>query len=279
MKILQFIELLKKLINAISGKGGIVLLFLASNVYGQNSMFFMPKDNKTSSENFVPEPNLIAHYDFGDTRSYFPGSTTLYDLGPYNYNAEISENTIYNSEDGGGSIDLYSSNLYLQQTPTQSEIKTIILWIRTITDTNPIYIKIGLYNGGYNQFQLLNGKLDASPGFNYYSVNSNGTISNAYEFDFVFPTTSWTNLIVTYNETTQLFETYINGQLANGTITNVGSNVSTPYDNIQFDYTNVQGYPSYKTMVSEIKLKSVKLTAQEVLDYYNSTKDEKIYVP
>lgn len=216
---------------------------------------------------------LVLYLDAANTKSYVSGSTTWNDISRTGANGTLTNGPTFNSSNGGsivfdGSNDFVNCGASDAYNPVNSI--TVGCWVY-FNSLNRREIFIGKGNGVNattnqywiekqldNTFLLLISTLTPSP-FETRLILSNFTIQN----------NQWYNICLTYDR--QTFKGYING-IQHPSTTSVTNALHTTSFNLGVGRLGDLGGIYLSGRVSNACLYNRALTAQEVLQNYNSTK-------
>jgi len=221
----------------------------------------------------IKTQGLIAHWNATQTDSLYPGST-WYDLTSNNndlthYTTSVSNINIGNNN--GGVINMNSTDQFYRSQFVNDQTFTVGGWFRKDANNGN---NATLWSQGYAptfRLQIYGG----STGDRIYHFLHNGSTSNSYDTGIDVPKSAWFHIMVTYDLSNGTVKLYLNGALAHtaSTITGTfysGSN-SDQYFRVIRNSTNANGYLT--GAVSQIRVYSDVLTAAEVLNDYNATKN------
>ena len=221
----------------------------------------------------IKTQGLIAHWNATQSASLYAGST-WYDLTSNNRDLTHYKTSVANmsiSRNNGGAIDMSSTRQFYRSQFVNDQTFTVGGWFRKDANNGN---NATLWSQGYAptfRLQIYGG----STGDRIYHFLHNGSTSNSYDTGIDVPKSAWFHIMVTYDLSNGTVKLYLNGTLAHtaSTITGTfysGSN-SDQYFRVIRNSTNANGYLT--GAVSQIRVYSDVLTATEVLNDYNATKN------
>jgi|GEM_PF-4079115 len=221
----------------------------------------------------IKTQGLIAHWNATQTDSLYPGST-WYDLTSNNNDLTHYKTSVANisiSTNNGGAINMSSTRQFYRSQFVNDQTFTVGGWFRKDANNGN---NATLWSQGYSpsfRLQIYGG----STGDRIYHYLHNGSTGNSYDTGIDVPKSAWFHIMVTYDLSNGTVKLYLNGALAHtaSTITGTfysGSN-SDQYFRVIRNSTNANGYLT--GAVSQIRVYSDVLTAAEVLNDYNATKN------
>ncbi len=214
--------------------------------------------------------NLILHLDAGNSSSYSGSGTTWTDLSGEGNDVTLVNGPTYSSNDGGyfdfdGTNDYINANSALPDSFFQGN-STISFWIYFNTVDSDSQGQAVLHHGSsslYNGFHIM--QRNSEVGLALWGTSLyNGTNLSA---------STWYNLTITHNNTTNAAKVYLNGSLsASGTLASsyVGSG-----NNCRIAGPIIEGgvyHDELHARIAQVLCYERVITAAEVLQNYNATK-------
>lgn len=230
---------------------------------------------KSKFVNTIIQQGLVLNLDAGNPYSYAGAGTTWYDVSSSVINASNSGTSYYSSSNGGllnfpGNSSYYytaSSSAFNLGSASFSMEAWVYLDASTSSDnayrgvislgsdsSNYVYIskwRSGLYSGLYVQY-----------------VAGATTITGVYQANDYNPVSRWTHVIATKSGSTLSF--YVNGVLY-GSMTNL-TTTFTGNSSIYIAQAH-SGVNSLNGYMGEARIYNISLSAAQVLQNYNATKD------
>ena len=219
---------------------------------------------------------LLLALDAADKLSYPGSGTTWRDLSGNNFNCTLTNGPTFSGANMG-SIVFDGTNDYVDTVNTGTTFQfanvtfTVSLWIKTSATSGVIISKGATASTAGWMFQFdsagtVSGTTKGSDGTNTYNRTSASTVNN----------NTWRNVVAVYttNTTTLASNTtsiYIDGILSNGTGTLGGLVYATTTDTVQIGRRPSGAY--WSGSVSNLLIYNRALTATEVLQNYNATKN------
>jgi hypothetical protein len=225
--------------------------------------------------------DLIVYLDVANPKSYVSGSDSWSNIINPNLTGSLLNNPAF-SPTNGGSIVFNGSNNYVllpQSTPNQTIGKySFSIWLRFTNTMTPSHTSNFTIVEAQN---TLLGGVD-----NYLSLLSNATVANTNgrmlfqtfnPLNLLYTTTNtwiggqWYNIVCTYDISTSRQSIYVNGVLENfATIANCYFNTNTYFG--LGAYTAPPRTWFFNGQISSFMIYSKTLSAQEILQNYNTTK-------
>lgn len=226
----------------------------------------------------IKTQGLIAHWNATQTDSLYPGST-WYDLTSNNrdlthYKTSISNISI--GKNNGGTVDMSSTRQFYTSQFINDQTFTIGGWFYRATAGGASGYE-NLWSQGYSpsvRLQIYGSGGQASGNRIYHYLN-NGSSGPSYDTGIDAPVSAWFHIMVTYDLANGTVKLYLNGALVHTQSTITGSiysgGNSDAYFRVARNSTNANGY--INGSISQIRVYSDVLTAAEVLNDYNATKN------
>lgn len=219
---------------------------------------------------------LVFYLDAANTKSYVSGSTSWYDLSVNDNNGTLINGPTFNSGNGGSivldGIDDYCSTTFSQNFSTNDF--TLDCWVYpefdSITYGRPIIAKNGTGNGcSVYDFALEYGRQS-----NKFSIIADGASGPKLLYTTnTYIKNKWYNIVATRKNigiNNYLVTLYVNGTSENSTTSNfVGGNGSNL---IIGKFLGCALINEWLGKISITKIYNRELTADEVLQNYNTTK-------
>jgi len=228
----------------------------------------------------INESGLILAVDAANTRSYPGTGTTWTDLSGNAINGILTLGPTYTSANGG-SITFDGTDDYIQfgtQTRlqfTNTQAYTISAWIywRPTAAAITTIASYGVAGGKGYYLQADNGSIRAKSFFFDYFDGTNfiGIQGNAN----TLPTNQWVNIVGTNSgaNTAAGLAVYINGTLASTTVRGNASPTSIDYTSCNFNIAARGNGAVFPGNIAATQVYNRALTATEILQNYNATKD------
>lgn len=215
-----------------------------------------------SGETPIVTTGLIAYYDAGNNVSYSGTGSIWYDISGNTLNANLINNPVYSSLNGGNFIIEKVFNNYvtiphnvLFNFPTGM---TISVWVKTTNAVDGY-----LATKGENSFFFCIGPTGTTSG--KASLFLQGTSGSWAQSATTISTGNWVNISVTWNGTSTIF--YVNGAI-DSTSTRPGT-MATGTSPVYFCWRNT---PLLNGNIAIYMFYNRALTASEILQNYNSKK-------
>ena len=216
----------------------------------------------------IVQNGLICHLDAGNIRSYPGYFTTWFDLSETRNNVTLSGTTFITSNSGSINFDGVDNSAGFALNPSVTNQITISLWIKPINNTGISWIlgREGAYRMLYTSTLFI---WDCSTVNNGWYTSGTSLISSSMSvYD------KWRHVVGTYDGSN--LRLYIDGIL-HATGANIIGNIVTVGNNLNLMKSFVAGLTSGKGSIGQIQFYNRALSAAEILQNYNSTKQRYIY--
>ena len=216
----------------------------------------------------IVQNGLICHLDAANIRSYPGYFTTWFDLSETRNNVTLSGTTFTTSNSGSINFDGVDNLAGFALNPSVTNQITISLWIKPSNNTGISWIlgREGAYRMLYTSTLFI---WDCSTDNNgWYTSGTNLVSSPMSVYD------KWRHVVGTYDGSN--LRLYIDGIL-HATGANISGNIATVGNNIILMKSFVAGLTSGKGSIGQIQFYNRALSASEILQNYNSTKQRYIY--
>jgi len=216
---------------------------------------------KLKFTNTIVQQGLVLNLDAGNAYSYAGAGTTWYDVSGNSYNGTLTGGPTYSSDNGGvisfDGVDDYS----VSSVSSITDSSTVGLWIKSSSYNNKIPISIDgtNYGSGPNLYFISNAIM-----WNIGDSASNPFSNSSY------PDSNWHYIVVT-NDSSSNAKLYIDGVLI-GTAT-YRSTLSSGSNNFWIGRFHGDNNYTISARIGGVQLYNRVLTAAQVLQNYNATKD------
>ena len=222
---------------------------------------------KSKFANTIVQQGLVLNLDAGNPYSYAGAGTTWYDVSGNSYNGTLTNGPVYNTTNGGvivfdGSNDYVVSSNF---TPNFST-KTLSGWVKLSS--------ISQQGGGLITLQSIDGLVFDSIVYNEtgqgWGFGSNGFSRTGWSNVLETSTSEWVNITATYENSN--YRLYRNGTLIQ-TLTSFGALNFNFNSNVQLGYRHLGSSGYLAATISQGFVYNRAISAAEVLQNYNATKD------
>jgi hypothetical protein len=216
----------------------------------------------------IVQNGLICHLDAANIRSYPGYFTTWFDLSETRNNVTLSGTTFITSNSGSINFDGVDNSAGFALNPSITNQITISLWIKPINNTGISWIlgREGAYRMLYTSTLFI---WDCSTVNNGWYTSGTSLISSSMSvYD------KWRHVVGTYDGSN--LRLYIDGIL-HATGANIIGNIVTVGNNLNLMKSFVAGLTSGKGSIGQIQFYNRALSAAEILQNYNATKQRYIY--
>jgi len=216
----------------------------------------------------IVQDGLICHLDAANIRSYPGYFNTWFDLSETRNNVTLSGTTFTTSNSGSINFDGVDNSAAFALNPSVTNKITISLWIKPSNNTGISWIlgREGAYRMLYTSTLFI---WDCSTVNNsWYTSGTNLVSSPMSVYD------KWRHIVGTYDGSN--LRLYIDGIL-HVTGANISGNIATVGMNLGLMKSFVAGLTSGKGSIGQIQFYNRALSATEILQNYNSTKQRYIY--